>query len=203
MNQGFTQIIKALSVILLVILCITGCVSPFYGTARIEEGFHVKSGIAGITYIGGVGEWNAYHIGGRGDVQLTYGFNRYLQIDGRLGFGGGYNLDPYPASRLYSFFPEAALGVQGALPVKVFAPALRVELSYPMSSIGLLLGFGEKELVTLGGRAHFGEFVELYTGDVFIGIHPLSRWSFFAGANLSTIFEGRIAATLGVGYKIK
>lgn len=75
--------------LVLVAGCVTGCVSPFYGTARIEKGWHTDVGLGPTSYIAGFGEPNSHFFGFRGDVEVCYGFNQYLQANARLGLGLG------------------------------------------------------------------------------------------------------------------
>lgn len=56
----------------------TSCVSPFYGTARIEPGFHMDAGLAATSFDFATWEGEEWCAGLRGDVELRYGFNEYL-----------------------------------------------------------------------------------------------------------------------------
>jgi hypothetical protein len=193
---------KWIAIGLVIVVCVTGtgCVSPFYGTARIEKGFHADAGVAGTTYVGMGIEDYAIHTGGRGDLFARYGFNEYLQVNGRIGFGLGKYLGSDTIINDIPFFLDGGIGIQGAFPIGWFTPALRAELSYPWSSIGLILGFGKREIVTLGSRLIYPGFL-----DAFVVLHPFQRWSFFAGIGPVPPFDydSKLIGTLGIGYKIR
>jgi len=181
------------------------CVSPFYGTARIEPGWHMDAGVAATTFISPANEWFPECIGGRGDYEIRYGFNQYLQVNGRIGAGLGYRLpsEGFPPPPIKDMYPllDGAIGIQGSFPLGSVTPSLRVELIYPHSQIvapTLLFGLGRNEWLTIGVGGHLV--------DVFVTAHPSKRWSFFAGANVFSIFNADYSdyplASIGVGYKI-
>lgn len=190
------------------------CVSPFYGTARIEPGWHMDAGIAATTYVAELAWRYPYSIGCRGDLELRYGFNKYMQMNAQAGLGIGFSLSSWsdPSYRGGDVYPllDGVLGIQTALPVGFLTPALRMEFSYFLGEPELvstaLLGIGLKERFTLGGRLHLDELIDPYSLDAFVGFHPSSKWSMFAG--IKFFFHGYDityppVATLGVGYKLR
>lgn len=199
------------------VVTLTSCVSPFYGTARIEKGFHAEIGVATHSFLF---PWldamqYGYRSGMRSDVELRYGFNRYLGLHARAALGVFYN-DPLP-------FLDAGVGIQTALPLKWVTPALRSEVSLYGGCVTLsptlLVGIGREEKVTLGGCVHlFGnsseanwddyhKALEDTPTDFFVGIHAFPRWTLFVGTQLfyhSYIYPGKKPLyTIGVGYKLK
>lgn len=191
------------------IVCVTGCVSPFYGTARIEKGVHVDAGIAATSYIAGVGECCSHFLGARGDVEIKYGFNPYFQLNARLGFGSGVQgmfIEAPPHYR--PRFIDPAAGIQTSIPVGPVTPALRLEVSpstyfyFPTFIVAVLVGFGRKEWLTIGGA--FRPDVNTGGPSVFATIHPFDRISVFFGVDPTSIRSGRpLLGSVGVGYKIK
>lgn len=189
------------------------CVSPFYGTARIEEGWHMDAGVAATTFIGGpVGESPAYYTGARGDFELRYGFNKYLQAHGRIGLGLGYNFlhgnQPFTPGWDFSPLFDGALGIQTSIPFKYFTPALRLEFHGPLVSPILLFGIGKEERVTVGT-----DFTDLFYNlfgqawpvewNGFLKVQLSSQWAIFAGGGFQEVFTPYPVLTLGLGYKIK
>lgn len=193
---------------LCIILGVTGCVSPFYGTARIEKGFHMDAGLAATSYIA-IGDPPSYCIGGRTDFEARYGLNDYIGFNGHLGLGYGtiITLDTITGSSAAPVAGNAAIGVQAAWPLKNITPAARLELTFittPLICPTLLLGIGRQELITIGGRVYLASLVNPQSVDLFLSIHPTSRWSIFGGVELVQliIHPERPIITLGVGYKI-
>jgi len=183
------------------------CVSPFYGTAKIEEGWHMDVGVAGGTLIlPHLDAWGfSSLIGVRGDVELRYGLNKYLGFHARGAIG-------YPML-------DGALGIQTAFPLGLVTPALRTEISWygggPTFSPALLVGVGRTEWVTLGVRTHipgnlgdsphpeYGPYLDPFPIDCFVGIH-LGRWNIFAGSQcFRHSYSNKPIASVGLGYKIK
>lgn len=184
-----------------------GCVSPFYGTARIEKGWHMDAGVAATSFVvpSLSSYWpNHYCIGGRGDFTLQYGFNKYFELSGHAGLGLGISIPDSVPSHLEAL-GEGTIAIQAALPVKYLTPALSLGFSYPSGpQCSVLLGIGQDEKVTLGGRLHF--FVEDVVGlvpcvNIFAGVHLKSRWIVFGGYEIFPPIPP--VATLGVGFKIK
>lgn len=174
---------------------VTGCVSPFYGTARIEPGWQTSYGVALYSSV--------YFLGLREDVHVSYGFNPYLKA--------------YLEAALGTAFPDLAdgrIGVQAALPAGWVTPAMRLELSvYNTISLSpsFLLGIGRKEFLTLAIRTHIypqifnkedpqSEFPIILT----CGIHPMPQLTIFAGADIGTLGRAYYGFdplfSLGVGY---
>jgi len=201
---------------------VTGCVSPFYGTARIEKGWHADGGVAALVYdnVEDMNGWEAFYDGReifytgiRGDVELSYGIFDFWKCNLRTGIGYGFNgqyeSDPYGEMRSASdeTFLDAAIGTQLSVN-DIFSsnvtPALRIEGGYMNNNFyvspTLMLGIGNPEVVTIGTRVH------VYPTEFFLGIH-LDRWNIFTGLNpwsLSSSYPYCLPiATLGVGYKIK
>lgn len=184
------------------------CVSPFYGTARVEKGWDMDAGLAACTFANTLGTLH-YLAGMRGDCEIRYGFNKYLQSSGRIGFGGGYEiLDDSQEPERNDLFPllDGAIGVQGAYPLKAMTPALRVEAGSGVSVMPLV-GFGEGEWLTVGSRIWVSYAMEDVMTDVFISAHPLPRLSVFAGVSMLPFFVptewkwNRPLASVGIGYK--
>ncbi|NLI98279.1 hypothetical protein GX441_06425 [bacterium] len=187
---------------LCIILGVTGCVSPFYGTARIEKGFHMDAGLAATSFLQ-PGDPPSYCVGGRVDCEARYGFNEYLGLNGRAGLCYGKEV-PFDSSG-FGAAGNVAIGVQGALPLKFITPALRIELThytYPTIAPTLLLGIGQREFITLGARASIESIIMFDGIDVFLTVHPTSNWSVFGGVHFTSYQEEPLAA-IGVGYKLK
>jgi len=198
---------------IMIIMCVTGvtgCVSPFYGTAKIEPGLHFDVGLAGMTYGYNYSSYTDYYYpfaGSRADFEVRYGISDYLGVSARFGAGLGTEFYIYSEP-----FIDGALGVQLVVPVEgPVTPALRTEFSgyliEPTLSPAILLGIGrEEEKITLGTRLHLRRGPEdLNVGglDAFVGIHLSPQWTIFAGAEVSSFFSSHPTFfTLGVGYGI-
>ncbi len=184
-------------------LMLASCVSPFYGTARIEKGFHMEAGACAMSYIGAFSEWNTPSLGGAASTAFFYGFNPYLGVGGRLGLGYGqtgfivHDTAGNPHNP-WEFFPDIALNLQAALPTQSITPALRIEGAPPrIFSASFLLGIGEKERITLGVRAGL-------TGlDILAIVRPLPKLGLFIGADPFFLLNTpRPVVSLGIGYKL-
>ncbi|TKJ40527.1 hypothetical protein CEE36_09560 [candidate division TA06 bacterium B3_TA06] len=193
-----------LSLILIGGIWMTSCVSPYYGTARIEPGLNLNAGAALSTFvvvpICGV---STEEFGVRGDVELGYGIGQYLSPYIRL--GGGVSLD--------AGFLDPGVGLQLSLPVEYITPALLAEINLhmgePTFSPAFLLGIGRAEKVTLGIRT---QLAVVNPGDqpyssmeIFVNTHLSSPWSIFVGLEATSVigaFQGEAfpLTTLGVGY---
>lgn len=187
------------------------CVSPFYGTARIEPGWHLDAGVAATTFTGGaVGENPGYYFGGRGDIELSYGFSDRFNIHGRAGLGlGAY---PFPSQQEPGPWPispliDPSIGFQAAFPLGYVTPALRVDFPGTPVPVKILMGIGKPERVTLGvdlsGLFLYGITRPKLGISGFAGIHFNRNWSLFAGGGIPRVFFDLPLFTLGVGYKIK
>lgn len=184
------------------------CVSPFYGTAKIEPGWNGEVGVAATSFLTDPFEYS--YVGGRADLELRYGFSRYLQVNGRLGAGAGYRPPSNvpgnpPVSGGIQPLVDGALGVQAACPLNEVTPAVCLEVGRFLSVIPLL-GLGKKELLTLGIRLGFGFESGFLPLGTFLTIHPCSRFSIFAGAQLGSLFNympamGIPPFTAGIAYK--
>ncbi|MBD3286383.1 hypothetical protein GF359_07500 [candidate division WOR-3 bacterium] len=189
-----------------------GCVSPFYGTARIQEGFHAEAGVSAMTYIGAPVEYNEPSMAVLGNDALNYGFNPKLQIGTRLGLGYGQSGRLVLSSdeeqvNPWEYYPDVAVNIQTALDSKTVTPGLRIEGSVSQGlSAAMLLGLGNREWLTLGLRGNL-HLSGIYSGfDCFFIVRPIPDLSLFAGINpLKSIPTEEFwpVATLGVGYKIK
>jgi hypothetical protein len=179
---------------------VLGCMPPpFYGTAKIEPGFHWDAGVAGgggivCDFMGGE---EMEGLGGGVSTELRYGSNKYVQWHARAG------VDTYIGGA--PVVPRIGMGIQTALPLEVVTPAFRLEAAgiWPVTiTPALLLGIGRNEIPTLGFRLHYwlGEYIYLSAGELFLTIHLMPRWGVFVsgakGDDLQWI-------TLGVGYKIR
>ncbi len=185
-------------------LWVLGCMPPpFYGTAKIEPGFHWDAGVAG-----GGGKVLSYReewvegLGGGVSTELRYGFNKYVQWHTRVG------VDTYIGGP--PVVPRIGIGIQTALPLEVVTPAFRLEAAgiWPVTITPALLlgvgrlGIGRNETATLGFRLHYwlGEYIYLSAGELFVTIHLMPRWSVFVSGAKGVDSQW---ITLGVGYKIK
>lgn len=216
----------------LIVLGMGGCVAPFYGTARIEEGWHVDVGLAGSTYLKDrsnldvdydriINPGDPYFYAIRSDIELRYGLNKYIQGSIRTGLGigfHGYIYDAVPREVEDDFLFDMAIGPQFALPIDLenvgqITPAMRLEACYGYGQFYLLptfvLGLGNPEYFTLGGRFYHPEVeMNFFPCEVFASIH-LWRFDFFAGVNVYTTWwhpdYWRVppVVTVGIGYKIK
>jgi hypothetical protein len=186
---------------------IISCVAPYYGTARIEPGADINAGIA---YTTGITAWPSSVQGIRADIYAGQGLNRYLKPYVRASVGVGYETY-YPETFRDEdgFLPifDAGVGLHCALDLKYITPAIVIELSPYMGvsvSTALLMGIGNREIVTLGVRPHFtvGGFTEQDPIDVFASIHPFGKWSFFAGTEITTLSDYGPWFTVGLGYRL-
>ncbi|MBN2379153.1 hypothetical protein JXM67_05070 [candidate division WOR-3 bacterium] len=188
-------------------LLVTNCVSPYYSTAQIEPGWNINVG-AGLhsTAFIALDAGPVYGVGLRCDSEIGYGVNRYFKPYAR-GAVGLNTACPY--------FGDVGIGFQSALPLGKITPALRIEVNSTGVLLSfapaLLLGFGKKEVLTLGVRPQFVGFdPEAY--DLFIDalaiVHISPRMSIFAGAELNSLIEffdekdGIPFLCVGVGYKL-
>ncbi|MBD3285943.1 hypothetical protein GF359_05635 [candidate division WOR-3 bacterium] len=203
-----------------------GCVSPYYGTAQVEKGWHVDLGLAAVSYMNDGELSGIYYLGTppstpqfygvRGDAEVRYGFNEYIQCHGRMGLGYGtfgkihtYEYTPVGDN----FLVDVAAGPQFALPMPFekggqISPALRIEACYGYGDFfalpTLLVGVGDPEFLTLGARFYVHPWVP---GDAFVGVH-IGRFNILAGMNLATIVHPDyhrvpLIGTIGIGYSIK
>jgi len=192
-------------------------VSPFYGTARIDKGFHCYAGMAATSFIAPSGP--SYHytncVGARADVSLQYGFCKYLQAKAQIAAAYGWSLreeEEAPGERPadpggipHGLF-DGSIELQGAWPFKSFTPAIILGVTpyllfSPTFTATALTGIGNPEIVTLGAR-----YIYPYWIDGIVDVHPHPRWSVFAGYRFflppSETHEMPVA-TAGIGYKIK
>lgn len=192
------------------------CVSPFYGTARIEKGFHADAGLAGMRYlVPNPYSWGFWNVpGGQIASELRYGINEYIGFHTRASVGAGLG---FPI-----FFSDVALGAQASLPTNLITPAFRAEMSLYGGGVtfspAILLGIGKKEFLTFGARVYifgnaadephpeYGAFLEDTPVDSFIVGH-VWRFNIFVGSQ--AIFPSLLEhywppiSTLGVGFKLK
>ncbi|MBN2379004.1 hypothetical protein JXM67_04295 [candidate division WOR-3 bacterium] len=199
-------------VVMLAGLLSVGCVSPFYGTARIEPGFHADAGLGFSRFINVDCEWMLDCIGPRADMELRYGFKNNFQVSSRFGLGFGYTSVPeyIPVSEGPYLQGDLALGIQYAYPLRNHTPAIRFEASYApglemfIFTPTLLWGIGRNESVTLGVRPEIFSGAEGILLEVFSTIHVSPRWSIFLGLDLFSTFteigNGYPIASLGLGY---
>jgi len=202
------RILKLLSAITVIAIA-SGCVSPFYGTARIEEGWDIDAGVAGMKvykpYWDSWGYFDSYGV--RGDVNLRYGFNDYLCLYCRGAVGG--------SQYWLGLFLDAGAGIQASLPLGPVTLALNGELHGLEFSPALLAGIGRTEWLTIGIRTHipgnlydsphpeYGKYLDSYPLDCFAGFH-LGHWNIFAGSQLFRYsYNDDPVFTAGIGYKIK
>jgi hypothetical protein len=209
LNKRIASILR-ISVCVTGVVCVTGCVSPFYGTARIEKGLNVDIGVTGMTYIGAYGEWMAPSVGVMGNLSVRYGFNPYLQFGAR--FGAGYGQTGFLAvddsgnfHNPWEFGADAAINVQTSLPRKNVTPGLILEYSSVHGfSAALLAGWGKPERFTLGLRGSFWGSYAPAGFDLLAIVRPLPRLSLFIGLDpLATFLSGDgfwPVSTLGLGY---
>jgi hypothetical protein len=182
-------------------LSIISCVSPYYGTARIEPGFHLDAGLSISTFIPPVSDGPGYAISPHVDLESKYGFNEYLQTHAR--FSAGFS---YP----YSYF-DAGAGLQAAVPLGIVTPAVRSEVTcyggFLTFSPAFLAGFGRNEFLTVGMRTHW-DFINrdqsTFPFEIFVTGHISQRWAIFLGGEIHTLRDmethGDPILTLGIGY---
>lgn len=198
--------------LIVIIAGLSSCVSPFYGTARIEPGFHVNVGAAVGQFTGPFHYSGWTFIGPRGDVEVGYAFGYFFKTHIRAGGGWGWFSDTVvegegglPNYEIYVV--DAAIGIQAAYPHKYVTPAFRIEGGLGGLTSDLLVGIGEREWLTLGTRVYFHkEYPENIktTFAPFVGIHPIKHLSIFASPGGFTPFEGYTPYfTFGVGYHLR
>ena len=194
------------SLSLLLAIATSSCVSPYYGTARIEPGWQVNTGTGVHSAVMPVLDAPAvYGIGIRCDGEIGYGLDKYVKPYARAAVG---------LNTACIGYADIGLGLQAALPVWIFTPAVKLEINstwiQPTFSPVVLLGIGKKEWFTLGTKTYFIAFGDpSYPEflDVFTTVHISPRWSIFAGAEINSfidIFEdgnGYPFFTVGAGYK--
>lgn len=198
--------IYSLSFLILGALSFTHCVSPYYGTARIEPGWNVTCGAALHSCIVPVTDVSGYSIGLREDIFVSYGFNRYLGAHIQAGFGTAIPEAPG--------FVDGLAGLQAALPLGPLTLSLRADIAsyYGFLSISpmFLMGVGKREYVTISVSTHSDFFFQeqhYYPVILGLGIHPTAKWSLFCGADVKTLMiddYGRFEpiATIGLGYQL-
>ncbi|MBD3286510.1 hypothetical protein GF338_09255 [candidate division WOR-3 bacterium] len=183
-----------------------GCVSPFYGTARIEKGWNMDVGVAACTFANTLGTLH-YLAGMRGDCEIRYGINNYFQANGRIGAGFGYKVlsdEQEPTKNGPFLLLDGALGLQAAYSINKVTPALRIEAG-PVISIIPVVGFGNHEWLSIGSKISTPYDTKELIPELFVTIHLLERWSIFGGVNMLTIASPEWeypVASLGVGYNI-
>jgi len=180
---------------------VLGCFPPIYSTAKIEPGWHYDVGVAATLGLWPDGE---NIVAGMGNFEIRHGFNDYLQMNGRLGLGLAYYSggDGSLVGSLLIPFLDPALGVQTSLPLGIFTPSLRVELSPFQTVITPALGIGNNERFTLGGRLYFTA-EEFCVPGGFLSIHiPETPITIYLAFGI-VVFEDAGIVTLGVGYKLK
>lgn len=195
------------------VVCVTGtgCVATFYGTARIEPGFHVNAGVGVGQFIGGSYEATSRYIGPRADVEVGYAFSHFFKTHLRAGGGWGWRSEEYvegeSPSRPEATLLDGAIGIQVSSPHHYPTPALRLEVGLGGVSTDLMFGIGEPEWLTLGTRVYFfkEELAQFYLPVApFIGIHPLPHLSIFASPGTFAFYEDyKPLFSVGVGYKLK
>jgi len=190
--------------VLAMLAWLTGCVSPFYSTAKIERGLTVNAGLSLAAYHVPITAGPSYSIGVRGDAAAGYGFSSYLRLNARASLGLGTQF----SGMHYPFFADGAVGAQTAASLGAITPALHVELSGYLGEItlspALLLGIGRKEYLTFGARMHAHDFWHGWDPvavDAFACVHLSPRWSIFAGVEIFYLTYAP-AVTLGAGYNV-
>ncbi|MBA7603655.1 hypothetical protein ES703_10770 [subsurface metagenome] len=195
-----------LSLILIGGIWMTRCVSPYYGTARIESGWQLDVGLGLHSTVVPLFDADPmYGIGIRCDGEIGYGLDKYVKPYARAA------LDLNTA---YIGYADIGLGLQVALPVWIFTPAVKLEINstwiQPTFSPVVLLGIGKSEWVTLGAKTYFFPFADSNYPeflDVFATAHISPRWSIFAGAEINSFIDtfeddnGYPFFTVGAGYK--
>lgn len=195
-----------LSLILIGGIWMTRCVSPYYGTARIEPGLQLNTG-AGLhsTLMPVFDAGPIYGIGIRCDGEIGYGIEHFLKPYARAAVG---------LNTAYIGYADIGLGIHAALPVWIFTPAVRLEINstwiQPTFSPVVLLGIGKREWFTLGAKTYFIAFGDPNYPrflDAFATAHISPHWSIFAGAEMNSFVDyfedgdGYPFFTVGVGYK--
>ncbi len=200
---------KKISLMILVIIgaaAMVGCVSPYYGTARIEPGWEYTMGTAFHTLRVPTITGPRYCMGLMQDIGISYGFNRYSKIFFNAGFG--------PALPEGKILIGRAVGVQAAAPLGSVTPALRIEYTgyglEPSISPGLLLGIGRREWLTLNVRTQINphdlagqDSLPIITG---VGFHITPALTLWAGGELKTLWIDEYDCfypimSAGLGYR--
>ncbi|MBD3285164.1 hypothetical protein GF359_02135 [candidate division WOR-3 bacterium] len=188
---------------------LNSCVSPYYGTARIEEGHSLSIGGAASSHFLALGEYFGHNYGLRGDLEWRYGFNERWQINAHFGAGLGIDgkyvegVAPYPP---FNTFIDPSLGLQYAFLKGPVIPALRIEVCLtpgfiaPFPAPTLLLGFGNPEWLTFGSRVKLPHAVES-----FVSVHPDNNISIFAGIDwLSSLDKDfPLIGAAGISYNFR
>ncbi|MBD3285944.1 hypothetical protein GF359_05640 [candidate division WOR-3 bacterium] len=136
------------------VLLLSSCLppSPDYGTARINQGWNLDVGgsLEVNIYTASSSSYSMLSVSGNAGFQ--YGFNDYFQLDGRFHFGP--QIGPLFSDGIV-LTPDLFLdfGLQVSLPLGKVTPAIHADL-YPLSSLGVLLGLGDKEFLTFGGNVY-------------------------------------------------
>lgn len=200
---------KKISLMILVIIgaaAMVGCVSPYYGTARIEPGWEYSMGTAFHTLRVPTITGPRYCMGLMQDIGISYGFNRYFKIFFNAGFGTAL-----PEGKILI---GRAVGVQAAAPLGSVTPALRIEYTgyglEPSISPGLLLGIGRREWLTLNVRTQINphdlagqDSLPIITG---VGFHITPALTLWAGGELKTLWIDEYDCfypimSAGLGYR--
>lgn len=126
---------------LLILVTLTSCVSPFYGTAKIEPGFHVNAGVGVGQFVEGSYEATSRYIGPRADVEVGYAFSHFFKAHIRAGVARGWRSEEYvegdsPPPRLKATLLDGAIGIQVSSPHHYPTPALRLEVGLGGGELG-------------------------------------------------------------------
>jgi hypothetical protein len=189
------------------VLCVTGtgCVSPFYGTAKIQKGLNISGGVGVNQFEMGSFIYSYLSTGPRADLEVGYAFNNVVKpyIRGGLGFGwrteeptgedGGF------PDRI-EWLGDAAVGIQVAYPNRPLTPAIRLEVGTCLVSADMMVGIGNTEWLTLGMRVNVEPSFTPY-----LTIHPVRRLSIFVSpGTISSNQSGFVPYySFGIGYSIK
>lgn len=182
------------------------CVSPYYGTARIEPGWQYSMGTAFHTLRIPNTPGPRYCMGLMQDLHISYGFNRYVKINLNAGFGTALPDGEILIGR--------GVGVQAAVPLGPVTPALRLEYTgygvKPSVSPGLLFGIGRREWLTLNVRTHINPNALALQDSLPViigaGFHITPELTLWAGGELKTLWIDEYGCfypimSAGLGYK--
>ncbi|MBA7598218.1 hypothetical protein ES703_05229 [subsurface metagenome] len=222
LNKRIASILR-ISACVTGVMCVTGvtgCVSPFYGTAEVSSGLEMSGGCGFVKYrytTSPEGRIDTL-VGGRIDLVARYGFGERLALKGQIGSAAGIGYrGPTSGGREgmdldhFRVVPAGELGLEYEF---VENPSLTISVAggYPeIASVSLLTGFNlpsaGREIVTL--RAQSTLYAPL---SVSCTVHPLSKlhlflgaginmpWSFCAAYSLSQMYPVEVSA--GIGYTL-
>lgn len=192
-KRGFLRKIMGFLVTAFLSVCLTGCFSPVYDTARTYTGLTVGGWVAyhDMNYTSGTPDFTAKGV--RPDFCVGFAPVNWFSVVGHAGFLISADTSDGQA------YPFAGAGVKFSTPWDVFNMGIRIEAEFPrIGSITPMIGFSipkRWEIVTLGISTSY----LIIPASAFINIHPFKGAHLFAGVSLPDNDDAP-EVCLGIGY---